>query len=75
MAIGGRAYDFQSYAAGNKVYGFGQRSPHSGGGLDKLGYKERDAKVRLKRNAMLRRMKMQKNKNFMSQDWLGGRRA
>lgn len=73
MATPGRAYDFQSYAAGNKVYGFGQNSPHSGGGLDPLGYKERDATVRLKRNAMLRRLKAGQQGKFMSPDYLGGK--
>lgn len=70
-----RAYDYQSYAAGNKVYGFGRNSPHSGGGLDPMGYRERDQRTKLRRNALLRRMKAQKNKKYMSQDWLGGRRA
>lgn len=74
-AYKGKSYDYQSYAAGNKIYGFGRSSPHVGGGLDKLGYKERDAANRLKRNAMLRRMKAHKNKTFMNQDWLGGRNA
>lgn len=70
-----RAYDYQSYAAGNKVYGFGRSSPHMGGGIDPLGYRERDAKTRLNRNALLRRMKKNNSKQYMSQDWLGGPRA
>lgn len=70
-----RDYDFQAYAAGNKIYGAGRTSPHMGGGLDRLGYAERDAKAKAKRNAMLRRMKAGAQGNFMSQDWLGGPHA
>jgi hypothetical protein len=71
----GKSYDYQSYAAGNKVYGFGRSSPHVGGGLDRQGYRERDARNRLKRNAMLRRLKSGQRGNYMSQDWLGGPHA
>ena len=65
---------FNSYAAGNKVYGGGRSYPTSGP-VDKLGYRERDAKVRLRRNALLRRLKAGNSKNYMSSDWLGGPRA
>jgi hypothetical protein len=74
MANIGRPYDFQAYAAGNKVYGMGRSNPTSGP-VDKLGYKERDAATRLKRNAMLRRMKAGNSGNFMSPDYLGGPRV
>lgn len=74
-AFNGPAYDFNSYAAGNKVYRGGSTSPHSGGGLDKLGYAERDLKHRAKRNAILRRLKKHQTGNFMSKDWLGGKHA
>lgn len=74
-AYRGKSYDYQSYAAGNKLYGFGRSSPHVGGGLDKLGYRERDATNKLKRNAMLRRLKAGNKKNFMDSNWLGGRGA
>lgn len=70
-----RDYDFQSYAAGNKIYGGGRSSPHMGGGLDPLGYRERDAKHRLKRNALLRRMKAGNTKTYMNENWLGGPHA
>lgn len=70
-----KPYDFQAYAAGNKIYGGGRSSPHIGGGLDRMGYRERDAATRLKRNAMLRRLKAGQGKKFMSQDWLGSRGA
>lgn len=72
MAFQGKNYTYNSYAVGNKVYGGGRSSPHIGGGLDKLGYRERDAKTKMKRNALLRRMKKHNSKQFMSSDWLGG---
>lgn len=67
-------YDFNTYAAGSKVYGFGRSNPTSGP-VDPLGYRERDARVRLRRNALLRRMKANTGKNYMNADWLGGPRA
>lgn len=70
----GRAYDFNSYAVGNKVYGGGRTNPTSGP-VDKLGYRERDAITRAKRNALLRRLKATAAKNFNSKDYLGGPRA
>ena len=69
-----KSYDFNAYAAGNKVYGAGRSFPTMGP-VDKLGYRERDAKTRLRRNAMLRRMKAGNAKNYMNKDWLGGPRA
>lgn len=72
MAFRGKDYTFNSFAAGNKVYGGGRSSPHIGGGLDKMGYKERDLAHKAKRNAILRRMKKHNSKQFMSKDWLGG---
>ena len=74
-AYNGKSYDFQAYAAGKKIYGGGRSSPHMGGGLDKLGYAERDAKTAARRNALLRRLKAGNKKNFMSSDWLGGKHA
>ena len=68
------AYDFNSYAAGKKVYGGGRSFPTMGA-VDKLGYRERDLKTKARRNALLRRLKKGQAKNFMSQDWLGGPRA
>lgn len=67
-------YSYNAYAAGNKVYGFGRSNPTSGP-VDKLGYRERDAKARVKRNALLRRLKANASKNYMSKDWLGGPRS
>lgn len=70
----GKPNSFNSYAAGNKVYngiGLGQNAPNIGPS-DKTGYKERDAEVRLKRNAMLRRLQAGLKGNYMSSAWLGG---
>lgn len=75
MAYMGKDYTFNSYAAGNKVYGSGRSFPNLGPTSDPLGYAERDAKVKAKRNAVLRRMKAQNSGNFMSSPWLGGPRA
>lgn len=64
-----RGYEINKYAAGNKTYGMGRSFPTMGP-VDKLGYRERDAKVRLRRNAMLRRLKAGNKKNYNSPDWL-----
>lgn len=73
MAFQGKNYTFNSYAAGNKVYQGGRSWPTSGP-VDKLGYRERDAKTKAKRNALLRRMKKHNAGKYMSSDWLGGSR-
>lgn len=70
----GKPYDYNSYAAGNKVYGAGRSNPTMGP-VDKLGYRERDLATRAKRNAILRRLKKNQTGKFMSSDWLGGPRA
>ena len=67
-------YDFNSYAVGNKVYGGGRSNPTSGP-VDKLGYRERDAMIRAKRNALLRRLKATQAKQYYSRDYLGGPHA
>lgn len=69
-----KPYDFNSYAAGNKTYGFGRSNPTMGP-VDKLGYKERDAKHSARRNAILRRLKANQKGNFNSPDSLGGPHA
>jgi hypothetical protein len=65
-------YDFNPFAAGNKVYGGGRSFPTMGP-VDRMGYRERDARVRLRRNALLRRLKAGQSKNYMSSDWLRGK--
>jgi hypothetical protein len=60
---------FTPYAAGNKIYGGGRSMPTIGP-VDKSGYRERDAKAKARRNALLRRMKAGQQGRFMSSDWL-----
>lgn len=68
-----RARDFNPFAVGNVVYNGASRSPHSGMKLDPMGYAERDRRARVRRNAVLRRMKAQNTKNFNYPDWLRDR--
>lgn len=74
MAGVGKAYDFNSYSAGNKVYGGGRSFPTMGP-VDKMGYRERDLAVRSRRNALLRRIKAGAQNKYMSSAWLGGPRS
>lgn len=74
MAYKSRPYDFNSYSAGNKSYGLEGRSNPTMGPVDPLGYRERDATTRRKRNALLRRMKAHSGRKYMSSDWLGGQK-
>jgi hypothetical protein len=67
-----RPYSIEQFGAGRKVYRGGSTSPHSGGGLDPIGYKERDARTRMRRNSLLRRMKAANTQNYMNENWLGG---
>jgi len=53
VATGGGG--FNPLAAGRKTYGGGRPFPTSGP-VDPLGYAERDAEARMKRNALLRRI-------------------
>lgn len=69
-----KSYDFNSYAAGNKVYGAGRPFPNIGA-VDKMGYRERELRTKAKRNAMLRRLKAGAARKYMNKDWLGGPRA
>lgn len=65
-----RIYDRNDYAAGRPTYGTYSSSPHSGTKLDPMGYRARDKKAKVRRNAVLRRMKAQNTKNFNAPDWL-----
>ncbi len=66
-------YDSESlpYAAGNKIYGGGRSFPTMGP-VDRLGYAERDAAAKARRNAMLRRMQASNSGNYMQPDALRG---
>lgn len=46
---------YNKYAVGRKVYGGGRDAPNIGP-VDKIGYRERDAATKSRRNAVLRRM-------------------
>lgn len=53
------------YLVGNKIYGGGRSNPTSGP-VDKLGYIERDSKTKLRRNALLRQMRLNLKGNHAS---------
>lgn len=65
-----KPYLINKYAAGAKIYN-GTRSMPNIGPVDKLGYRERDAKTKAKRNALLRYMKAHSKGKYASSDWLG----
>lgn len=71
----GKPYDFNAYAAGAKRYGGGRSAPNVGMMLDPMGYRERELENQAKRNALLRRLKANAKRNFMSSAWLGGPRS
>lgn len=55
------------YAAGNKIYGGGRDAPNLGP-VDPMGHRERDLKYQARRDAVLRRLKAIKSKNYASAD-------
>lgn len=70
MAYSPRSIDgVAPYSVGNKVYGGGRSFPTMGP-VDRLGYRERDAKTRARRDAILRRMKASTNAKYASPDYL-----
>jgi hypothetical protein len=72
MTVGN--YDFNSYAAGNKVYGNGSSAPTMGM-VDPLGYAERDLKAKARKSALLKTLQARQTQNYMSPDWLRGSNA
>lgn len=54
---------FNQYAAGRKQYGGGRDAPNIGPS-DKMGYRERDAKARVKSSAIQRRLKSMQVGNY-----------
>lgn len=62
-ATGGGGYN--RYGVGNKTYGMGRPSP-TVGPVDPMGYKERDAKSRARRNAVLKRLRARLGQNYGS---------
>jgi hypothetical protein len=61
------APDFNSFAAGAKVYGGGRYNPTMGP-VDKTGYAERDRKLRVRRNALQAKLKADGRGAFASSD-------
>lgn len=64
---------FNQYAAGRKQYGGGRSAPNIGA-VDKLGYRERDRKARVKSSAIQRRIKNMQAGNFNNPTALRGLR-
>lgn len=62
---------FNPFSAGDKSYGGGRPMPTIGP-VDPVGYKERDASVQARRNAMLRQIQAMQSGNNMSASYLGG---
>lgn len=68
MALNPRSTSsYNPYSVGNKVYGGGRSFPTMGP-VDKMGYRERDAKTRARRDAVLRRLKSNQSGNYGSAD-------
>jgi len=59
---------FNPYAAGQKIYGGGRYNPTSGP-VDPTGYKERDRRLQVRRNALGAKLKAMQNKNYGSPDF------
>lgn len=47
----------QNLQTGNRIYQGTSNSPHSGGGLDKTGYQNRDDKVKRKKDVLLKQLR------------------
>lgn len=61
---------FNSYAAGDKRYGFsGRRGPNTGMALDRGGYAERDQRNAIRRNLMLKRLQAGQSGRPLSADF------
>lgn len=60
---------YNPYAAGDKIYGGGRSFPTMGP-VDPLGYRERDATTKARRDAVLRRMQAQNAGEYASPDVL-----
>jgi hypothetical protein len=63
------APSFNEYAAGAKVYGGGRYNPTMGP-VDKSGYRERDRKLSVRRNALQAKLKAGQNKAYASADFM-----
>lgn len=72
----GAGQNFNPYGAGNRVYGGGRYAPNVGpvSGQGQTGYQERDARGRLRRQQLLKRMKAGQQGRYMTPEWLRGQR-
>ena len=59
---------FNPYAAGAKIYG-GSRYNPTMGPVDPTGYRERDRRLQVRRNALGAKLKASQNKNYGSPDF------
>lgn len=67
--IGKNVTNNNPYSVGNRIYGGGRSFPNIGKS-DPIGYRERDALLSARKNAILRRMKAQQKGNLFSADAL-----
>jgi hypothetical protein len=70
----GAGQSFSPYGTGNKVYGGGRSAPNVGPVTNREGYIERDARGKLRRQQLLKRMKSGQQGRFMTPEWLRGQR-
>lgn len=69
----GAGQSYNPYGTGEKVYGGGRSAPNVGPVNDKEGYLDREARGRMRRNALLSRMKKTQQGRYMTPEWLRGR--
>jgi len=69
---GSRTRGFNSYSAGNKIYGGGRSNPTSGP-VDKMGYRERDMKHKARKQAIMNRLRAKKQGRLISSEYLGSK--
>jgi hypothetical protein len=70
----GAGQSYNPYGTGKKVYGGGRSAPNVGPVDNKQGYLDRDARGKMRRNALLARMKRGQQGRYMTPEWLRGQR-
>lgn len=72
--LSGAGQSFNPYGAGNKVYGGGRSAPNVGpvSGQGRMGYIDRDLRGRMRRDALLKRMKASQRGDYNNPDYLRG---
>lgn len=72
--LSGAGQSFNPYGAGNKVYGGGRSAPNVGpvSGEGRMGYITRDKVGKMRRNALLQRMKASQRGDYMDPNYLRG---